>query len=82
MSVKKEKCEFAQTEIKFLSHLISKSQIWLDGAKVTAIRERLAPTKVTELRSFLSLSNFYVCFISGYSKIAYPLIDFLLKARK
>ena len=32
--VKKEKCEFAQTEIKFLGHLISMSRIRMDGAKV------------------------------------------------
>ena len=47
--VKKEKCEFAQTEIKFLGHLISKSQIMMDGAKVAAIRDGPTPTKVTEL---------------------------------
>ena len=37
--VNKEKCEFAQTEIKFLGHLISMSQIRMDSAKVAAIRE-------------------------------------------
>ena len=31
--VKKEKCKFAQTEIKFMGHLISKSQILMDSAK-------------------------------------------------
>ena len=51
--VKKEKCEFAQTEIKFLGHLISKSHIWMDGAKMVAIRDWPSPTKVIELRSFL-----------------------------
>ena len=35
--VKKEKCEFSHTKIKFLGHLISKSQIQMDGAKVEAI---------------------------------------------
>ena len=35
--VKKEKCEFSHTEIKFLGHLISKSHIQMDGAKVAAI---------------------------------------------
>ena len=43
--VKKEKCEFAQTEIKFLGHLISKSQILMDGAKVAAIRDWPASTR-------------------------------------
>ena len=37
--VNKEKCEFAQIEIKCLGHVISKSQIWMNGAKVAAIRD-------------------------------------------
>ena len=35
--VKKENCEFSQTEIKFLGHLISKSHIRMDGEKVATI---------------------------------------------
>ena len=35
--VKKEKSEFAQIEIKFLGHLISKSKIQIDSMKVVAI---------------------------------------------
>ena len=82
MYVKKEKCEFAQTEIKFLGHLISKSQILMDGAKVAAIQDRLAPTKVTNLRSFLGLANYYRRFIKGYSKMVCPLTNLLKKERK
>ena len=80
--VKKEKCEFAQTEIKFFGHLISKSHILMDGAKVVAIRDWPTQTKVTELRSFLGLANYYKRFIRGYSKIACPLTDLLKKERK
>ena len=80
--VKKEKCEFAQTDIKFLGHLISKSQIRTDGAKVATIQDWLASTKVTELQSFLGLANYYRRFIKGYSKIACPLMDLLKKERK
>ena len=79
MYVKKEKCEFAQTEIKFLGHLISKSEIRMDGAKVAAIRDWPALTKVTELRSFLGLANYYRRFIMGYSKIASALTELLKK---
>ena len=82
MYVKKEKCEFAQTKIKFLGHLISKSQIRMDGAKVAVIREWPTPTKVTELRSFLGVANYYRRFSKGYFKIAYPLTDLLKKERK
>ena len=82
MYVKQKKCEFAQIEIKFLGYLISKSQIRIDGAKVAAIREWPTLTKVTELRSFLGLANYYRRFIKGYSKVAYPLTDLLMKERK
>ena len=75
--VKKEKCEFAQTEIKFLGHLISKSQIRMDRAKVAAIQEWPALTKMTELQSFLDLANYYRRFIKGYSKVACPLTNLL-----
>ena len=80
--VKKEKCEFVQTEIKFLGHLISKSQIQMDGAKVVAVQDWLASTNVTELRYFLGLAKYYRRFIRGYFKIACPLTDFLKKERK
>ena len=82
MYVKKEKCEFAKTEINFLGHLISKSEIRMDVAKVAAIRDWPAPTKVTKLRSFLGLANYYRRFILGYSKIASSLTDLLKKERK
>ena len=78
----KEKCKFAQTEIKFQRHLVSKGQICMDGSKVAAIRDWPTPTKVIELRSFLGLANYYRWFIQGYSKIAIPLTDLMKKERE
>ncbi|XP_019233334.1 PREDICTED: uncharacterized protein LOC109213946 [Nicotiana attenuata] len=49
--------------------------------KVRAIQEWEAPIKVTELRSFLGLVNYYHRFISGYSAKAAPLTE-LLKQNK
>ena len=45
------------------------------------IREWPTPTKVTKLRSFLDLTNYYRRFIRGYSKISCPLMDLLKKER-
>ena len=56
--VKKEKCSFGQTEILFLGP-------WMG---IRAIEEWQAPTKVSELRSFLGLVNYYRRFIVSYSK--------------
>ncbi|KAE8736351.1 cytochrome P450 78A7-like [Hibiscus syriacus] len=57
--VKEEKCSFAKTEVPFLGHIIGGGKIWLDRDKVRAIDEWQVPTKVTELRSFLGLANYY-----------------------
>ena len=53
----------------------------MDERKVQAVIDWPAPTKVTELRSFLGLANYYRRFIKGYSKIVSPLTDLLKKDR-
>ncbi|XP_019239538.1 PREDICTED: uncharacterized protein LOC109219535 [Nicotiana attenuata] len=77
--IKREKCEFAQSKVHFLGHVISNGERRLDEAKVRVIQKWEAPTKVTELRSFLSLVNYYRRFISGYSAKAAPLTELLKK---
>ncbi|KAI4313124.1 hypothetical protein L6164_026131 [Bauhinia variegata] len=49
----------------------------MDPAKVQAIQEWQPSTKVLELRSFLSLANYYRYFIKGYSAITAPLTNLL-----
>ncbi|OIT02964.1 putative mitochondrial protein [Nicotiana attenuata] len=51
----------------------------MDEAKVHVIQEWEEPIKVTELRSFLGLVNYYRQFISGYSAKAAPLTELLKK---
>lgn len=54
----------------------------LPEKKVKAILKWPTPTKVTELRSFLGLANYYRPFIEGYSKKAVVLTDLLKKDQK
>lgn len=77
--VKKEKCDFAKEEVIFLGHKVGGGQLKMDEAKIKAIQEWEVPTKVTELRSFLGLVNYYRRFIKGYSARAAPLTDLLKK---
>ncbi|XP_070003347.1 uncharacterized mitochondrial protein AtMg00860-like [Nicotiana sylvestris] len=77
--IKREKCEFAQSKVHFLGHVISNGELHMDEAKVHAIQEWEAPIKVTELRSFLGLLNYYRRFISGYSVKVVPLTELLKK---
>lgn len=75
--VKKEKCSFAQETVQFLEHTIEHGRLKMDESKVRAILDWEPPTKVTELRSFLGLVNYYRRFIKGYSARAAPLTDLL-----
>ena len=78
--VKLEKCGFAQEEI--LVHKIHADLIKMDEGKVQVIKEWQVPSKLTKLRSFLGLANYYRRFIKGYSKMVFPLIDPLKKDNK
>nr|XP_033514680.1 uncharacterized mitochondrial protein AtMg00860-like [Nicotiana tomentosiformis] len=79
--IKREKCEFAQSKVHFLGHVISNGELRMDEAKVRAIHEWEAPIKVIEFRSFLGLVNYYRRFMSGYSTKAEPLTELLKKSK-
>jgi hypothetical protein len=49
---------------------------------VAVIIDLAAPTKVSELRSFLDLGNYYQSFIKGYLKLVAPLSDLLKKDQR
>lgn len=49
----------------------------MDERKVKAIVYWPEPDRVSDLRSFLGLANYYQKFIKNYSKIVAPLIDLL-----
>lgn len=76
---KLSKCQFFRTELEFLGHIISANGISMSDDKVKAILECPAPRSVTEVRSFLGLTNYYRRFVHRYSHIASPIIDLTRK---
>ena len=66
LCVKRENYSFAQEDVMFLGHTIGRGKIRMDQDKIQAILEWEPPTKVTELRSFLGLVNYYRRFIKSY----------------
>ncbi len=47
----------------------------MDPVKIAGIAEWPVPTKKVQLQSFLGFTNFYRCFIKGYSKVVKPMMQ-------
>ena len=70
------------TEGIVLGHIISVAGLEVDQAKVSIIRNLMAPTTVKGIKSFLGHAGFYRRFIRDFSKIARPLCRLLEKDTK
>ena len=70
---KLSKCNFFQTELHYLGHVVSKDGIEVDPEKFKVIMEWAAPRNVDEVRSFMGLTRYYGSFIRKFSQIAYPI---------
>jgi hypothetical protein len=79
---KLRKFSFYQKKIHYLGHIISKDGIVVDLEKIESIREWSMPKNVTEVRSFMGLAGYYRRFITGFSRIAYPITSLQTKEKK
>ena len=68
-----EKCTFGMNQVQYLGYIIDEQGVHVDPSKIKVIRYWQSPTTLTELRSFLGLSNFYRMFVLGFSHITWPL---------
>jgi len=79
LKMKLKKCNFFQTETKYLGFTINGEGIQPDPEKVEAIREMAAPSNVREVRGFIGTCSYYRRFIPNFSEIAQPLIELTKK---
>ncbi|CCM06663.1 uncharacterized protein FIBRA_08948 [Fibroporia radiculosa] len=77
-----EKCFFDVSEVKFLGFILRPGQIGMAEDKVSAVLNWPKIDSVKALQRFLGFANFYQRFIPGYSKVARPLFDLLVKGIK
>ena len=67
------KCEFWFTEVSFLGHMVSASDVSVDPEKVEAVMSWERPKSVFKIRSFLGLAGYYRRFIEDFSRLAAPM---------
>nr|GEV86523.1 reverse transcriptase domain-containing protein [Tanacetum cinerariifolium] len=76
------KCEFWLSKVKFLGHVIDSEGIYVDPAKIEAIKDWELPKTPTDIRQFLGLAGYYRRFIKGFLKIAWPMTKLTQKSMK
>ncbi|KAL1275999.1 hypothetical protein QQF64_035622 [Cirrhinus molitorella] len=72
-SERKDKCEFFQSAVEYLDHVIDASGLHISPSKVKAIVDAPMPKNVSQLRSFLLLLNYYGWFIPNIATLLKPL---------
>ena len=80
LKVKPQKCHFGVLSVDFLGHHVSSEGTRPLQAKLTKILAQAKPANLTELRSFLGLTNYYRDYVRNYSQLAIPLYDLLRKS--
>jgi len=68
-----KKCNFCQSCLRFLGHMMNGNGIQPDDDHLQAIMQAPAPTDVTSLRSFLGMLSGYKKFIPNYATLVEPL---------
>lgn len=75
LKVSIDKCQFCQTEVKYVGHIVSAAGVSADPDKIKAVAQWKAPTSLKALQSFLGFCGYYRRFIANYSSIVCPLTD-------
>ncbi|GBG82451.1 hypothetical protein CBR_g34828 [Chara braunii] len=70
----RDKCIFTRQELEYLGHYVMPQGICPLVDKIEALQVWPEPTNTTNVRSFMGLAGYYQLFITGYSRIATPMV--------
>ena len=71
--LKMSKCEFGNTSLVYLGHIVGGDTLRIDPSKVEAIVNLPTPKSIIEVRNFLGAAQYWRKFISNFSAIAAPM---------
>ena len=74
LQLKAKKCTFMQTEVGFLGHIVGRTGLACDPAKLSAVRNWHAPDKVKAIQQFVGFVGYYRRFVKDFAELAEPLV--------
>ena len=77
--VRPTQCYIGYKTIGFIGHLVGESEVRMEDKKDDKINNAEDPTTKKQMRSFLSLANYYSKFIPNFATVAAPLTDLTKK---
>ena len=69
-----KKCTFMQTEVVLLGHIVGRTGLACDPAKLITVRNWHAPDKVKGVRQFVGFVGYYRRFVKYFAELVEPLV--------
>ncbi len=79
LKAKLSKCDFLESRIEFLDHIVDGEGINTADSKINDVKHFPTPQNVENVRSFLGLAGYYRAFVRNFASIASPLTRLLKK---
>ncbi len=79
LKAKISKCQFAQTSVTFLGHIISADGVKPNPEKVKSIVDFPSPKNADEIKVVLGMFGYYRKYIKNYGDVAHPMVKLLKK---
>ena len=70
LQLKAKKCTFMQTEVVFLGHIVGRTGLACDPAKLSTVWNWHAPYKVKGVRQFVGFVGYYRRFVKDFADLA------------
>ena len=74
LQLKAKKCTFMQTEVAFLGHIVGRTGLACDPAKLSAVRNWHEPNKLKAVCQFVGFVGYYRRFVKNFAELAELLV--------